>query len=344
MKRSIIVVLSVAVVVLSILYARQIMQNKSFLNRESENLPEVKDSGVDADNMVVKTLKNELTDKDSEIKILREQLADLKEKNKSLQIMQVAKDSVKKDNKTIDVAGSSDVVSANLKDGEELSQKLSSLIDMQNANSSAPTLEDKYSVLFDKIEVSDSVKKKLMALLNKKSNLWLTGGAGEDVDKQISDLLGDKYDQYKKYEEELPTRLFVDDFASYLAENGHALTGTQVDEFMKLDPDTVKDIPLSYGAVQFKINPTGEEENLGDAASNALEDNIVNFDKVDAKAKGVLNDEQKELFDNYLGERFHAKENVADLMDQILPNLKLPNNGKSTISVSATTELSLPSE
>lgn len=155
----------------------------------------------------------------------------------------------------------------------------------------APTLREKYAALIDSLGLSNETSKKFLALLKK--------GQTPMTQEEIRALLGDEgYATYKEYERTMPTRLFVDDLAIRLLEADCPLTASQAKALLALDPDITSGIPLSYNPAMTSLKTPDEL--------------TAEFDKTIADTDGMLTEAQKGVMDQYLGERFQAKEKAAN--------------------------------
>jgi hypothetical protein len=168
--------------------------------------------------------------------------------------------------------------------------------DMTSADKAgrAPTMREKYAALIDSLGLSKEASKKFLALLKK--------GQDPKSQEEMRALLGDEgYATYKEYERTLPTRLFVDDLAIRLLEADCPLTASQAKALLVLDPEVTRGIPLSY--------------NPGMTSLTNPDELTAGFDKTIADTDGTLTEIQKGVMDQYLGERFQAKEKAANAVN-----------------------------
>ena len=214
----------------------------------------------------------------------------------------------------------------------------------------APSKRDKYAPLLEALGLSGKDADDLLALLN--GSNFLIPSLANSNDEKIKELLGeDGFAAYKEYEKELPSRLFVDDFATDLSEAGLALSDEQYAAMLKLDPDAVKGVPLSYSPMSITLN--GSSGNVEEMVDGAVAKVVDDFSSTLDHAEGILTEGQMEVFDGYLGERLQQKEMAAEVAETILPNVisaemlkGLGANGemKSSITIMNGEDMVLPAE
>lgn len=309
-KNVIIGFLSVVAVCLAVLYVRNVLKPDDAGNDIAES-SQGAESKVDELNSKVKRLEKMLEIKEQDIARLKTMA---EESSGAIVTEGAQQDPTQITSRVVNMKG----------ENPGLQKVLSSLMDSDMASNKgrrAPSKRDIYAPLLKALGLSGQNADDLLELLND-SNFLIPGLVNSNDDK-IKELLGeDGFAVYKEYEKELPARLFVDDFATDLAESGLDLSDEQYAAMLKLNPDAVKGVPLSYSPMSITLN--GSSGNVDEMVDGAVGKAVDDFSSTLDHAEGILSEEQMKLFDDYLSERLQQKEKAAEFAETILPNVISP--------------------
>ncbi len=316
-KNIIILLLSIIVVLLLITIKQQSTKQAKYFPVEQQTTQLQKQQKTDN--------KQEFEDLKQEIAIQKEKISQLKQ-----QLAAVKKTSSRQlrpgntGNRQLQANNNENTNQPQNPDINSLMKQLrdQGLIPAQNNQDMAPpTLEEKYLPLISNLGLSDEKSRQLLDLLKGYDNPLINHSVAEN---KIRELLGDEdYKKFQEYERTLPTRLFVDDLAIRMANAGYALTEEQAKAMLQLDPDVIKDIPLSYTPATITLNNLEGSNNgdINEMVDNKMSQTADKFDKTVAKADEILSDKQMKIMHDYLDERFRAQEETADTAAQILPEI-----------------------
>ena len=329
-KNIIIMLLFVSTVALAILHVRKPTTPQVNTPLSQDTVLSELGGQPSADTQEIAELKKELADKALEIHTLRDQLA---------VVLAQGSQSPSTPKSTAPMNKPGNELSTGL---QALIEKLvdGGLVSPQQGRTPPPTLKEKYADLIDSLRLSDDASDRFIALL-KESNK-LSPAAHRQAQKDIRAFLGDEaYAEYKEYERTMPARLFVDDLATHLAEAGYPLTENQAEAMLKLDPNIVSKVPLSYSPVTITLqNLSGND--VEDMIDATLDESAEMFDRTIANVEDILTKEQMNAMDQYLGERFQETEIAASTANMILPEvinkefLRTLGSGGSNINTSIT--------
>jgi hypothetical protein len=328
MKNAVIGLLSVIVLILVVLYVRRPVEREVIIEKQlggAESSKQINDQ-----EQVINKLKNRLSIKESELKNIREQLVLLQTASISTSVSGVT----------------SLVAEEEVLNKKEESQDVQSIMEALMANGMIPgkdgarkplSVQEKYSTLIDTLGLSGADEERFMALLGKKG-IFLSSEQEKQIDADIKSLLGeDAYGKYQQYEETLPTRLFVDDVAVRLSEAGYPLSDEQAAAMLDIDPSLAKGIPLSYSPASITLSGDTSGGDVNELVNDAVDGTASDFDQVVAQSEKILNDEQLDVLDDYLDERFKEKEQSANMASELLPKLLNPEflkNGGGKVQTS----------
>lgn len=329
MKKNVtIAVLAIATISLAVLHIGKTPKAEKEIQPVQDNNISKTKTAPAINDAKLKSLEIKLADKTAEIEKLKRQLVLASESN------QQKMESVSAETNTANTSDTETVANQAL-----LDKIISSLaLQQQGAKIAPPTLKDKYTPLISSLGLSEDKSNKLLALL--KNNDSFLEDNNQQIQDEIHDLLGDDdYAKYQEYEETLPTRLFVDDLAVRLADEGHELTEQQVESMLQMDPETVKGIPLSYSPMSITLNNSPDGD-ITDMVDSAIDTSVDRFDETVESAGNILDPDQMEIFDQYLGERFEQKETAAKAASTLLPEIlnkefiqTINNNGSDNASI-----------
>lgn len=311
-NKTVLIFLLLALISLAVVVTRKILQR----DHPAFSVQEVSTSslsGEQALNRRVQQLETELSQKNSEIERLRGMAADPSGKA------------------VADAKGADDSAQVKMPVGQGQNADIQKLLGnllaggllSGHGSRKGPSLRKKYDALFEGLGLSAQTSDAMVALLERRTP-FLSAEEQAAIALEIKDLLGDEgYAVYQRYEHELPTRLFVDDFSSALTEAGCPLTDDQLAYMHKLDPAAVEKIPLSYSPMSITLN-SAAGANVAEMIDGAVGEAADDFSATLEHAEGVLTKEQMAIFDGYLGERLQQKENAAAVAGTLLPGIINP--------------------
>ena len=259
----------------------------------------------------IKKLHTELAHKQREIIMLRAKLAEATNDKIDSQIATIGAVEVEAEKEQTEAP-------TNIND---IINKLKESGFLQNQNGRMPlTVREKYSSLIAQLGLAQNSSDRFIALLERKG-MFMSDQENKSIDKDIQALIGEEaFEEFEEYERTMPTRLFVDDIATYFVESGYPLTDEQAEAMLEMDPAQFNDIPLSYSPASITLD-TKSGGSLNDMVDGGIENTILDMDNLVEASGKILNESQMEVFDEYLGDRFQQREAAAETASQILPHI-----------------------
>lgn len=145
--------------------------------------------------------------------------------------------------------------------------------------------------------------------------------AGE-ADQGLQKLLGDRYQDYTAYENQMPARYFVESFDLQMSDQGHPLSAqskARLVDAIALLPGMMSDERGQGGASTGA--GSAQPVTIEQALERDMDRTMERYDQIVAAAQPVLSPEENKALDAYLGQRIQEREMGANVAKTVLPAL-----------------------
>lgn len=144
----------------------------------------------------------------------------------------------------------------------------------------------------------------------------------EEADQGLQKLLGNSYQDYAAYENQMPARYFVESFDLQMADRGAPLSAeskSRLIDAIALVPGMMND--ERGGAATPAEGAPGQPATIEQALEKDLDRTMERYDQIVAAAQPVLTPAENKALDEYLGQQVQDREMGANVAKAVLPAL-----------------------